>query len=105
MAPGDQAVVSHLSADDVARQAGIHHEGLTLSDVDRRRTQLWSISVLLIAAVTVAIALFYLGQDYLPEAVRLENISSWVVVVLVSGLAFAFIVYIVEKELSLRRLT
>lgn len=91
--------------DDVARSAGVNRRKLSLSEVDRRRVQLWAISVFLVAAVTVAIALYSLGADYLPVSLDFRDLTTWVVVVLVGGLALAFLVYVIEKELSLRRLT
>ena len=91
--------------DDLARSAGIGRRKLSLSEVDRRRVQLWAISVFLVAAVTVAIALYSLGADFLPVSFDFRDLSTWIVVVLVGGLALAFLVYVIEKELSLRRLT
>lgn len=91
--------------DDIARSAGINRRKLSLSEVDRRRVQLWAISIFLVAAVTVAIALYVIGADFLPVALDFKDLSTWVVLVLVGGLALAFLVYVIEKELSLRRLT
>ncbi len=89
-----------------AREAGVKRKKLTLSDVDKRRTQLWSTSLFLVVGVTVAIALVYLGGDFIPDQFKVfEDLTSWVVVVLVGGLALAFLVYVIEKEMSLRRLT
>ena len=91
--------------DDIARSAGVSRRKLTLSEVDRRRVQLWAISVFLVASVTVAIALYSLGADFLPVSLDFRDLTTWVIVVLVGGLALAFLVYVIEKELSLRRLT
>lgn len=89
-----------------ARRAGVKRKSLTLSEVDKRRTQLWWTSLFLVVGVTVAIALVYLGGDFIPEEFQVfEDLTSWVVVVLVGGLALAFLVYVIEKEMSLRRLT
>lgn len=89
-----------------ARHAGVRRKKLTLSDVDKRRTQLWSTSLFLVVAVTVAIALVYLGGDFIPDEFRIfEDLTNWVIVVLVGGLALAFLVYVIEKEMSLRRLS
>ena len=88
-----------------ARDAGVRRKKLTLSDVDKRRTQLWSTSLFLVVAVTVAIALVYVGGDFIPDEFRIfEDLTNWVVVVLVGGLALAFLVYVIEKEMSLRKL-
>lgn len=89
-----------------ARRAGVRSQRLTLKEVDRRRVQLWWTSLFIVVAVTVAIAVVYLGDEFLPEELRFyEDLSNWVVVVLVGGLALAFLVYVIEKELHLRRLT
>jgi signal transduction histidine kinase len=76
-----------------------------LSELDRRRTQLWSVSLFVVTAITLVIALLALGGDLIPEEFRIENLSSWVIVVLVGGLALAFLIYVLEKERSLRRLS
>jgi signal transduction histidine kinase len=88
-----------------ARRAGLKRRELTLSEVDRRRTQLWTISLFVVAGMTLVVTVLALGKDFLPEALRLEAISEWVVLVLVVGLILAFLVYVVEKEASLRRLS
>ena len=91
--------------DEVARTAGINRRKLSLSEVDRRRVQLWAISIFLVASLTVAIALYTLGADVLPVTLDFQDLTTWVVLVLVGGLALAFLVYVIEKELSLRKLT
>lgn len=99
-------VASASPTQQAARDAGVKQKSLTLSDVDKRRTQLWSTSVFLVVAATVVIALMYLGGDLIPAEFRFfEDLTPWVVVVLVGGLALAFLVYVIEKEISLRRLT
>lgn len=92
-------------SDEIARTAGINRRKLSLSEVDKRRVQLWAISIFLVAAITVAIALYTLGADVLPIALDFQDLTTWVVLVLVGGLALAFLVYVIEKELSLRKLT
>ena len=91
--------------DEVARAAGINRRKLSLSEVDKRRVQLWSISIFLVAAITVVIALYSLGADFLPVTLDFQDLTTWIVLVLVGGLALAFLVYVIEKELSLRKLT
>jgi two-component system, OmpR family, sensor histidine kinase KdpD len=78
---------------------------VTLSEVDRRRVQLWSVSVFVVGALTVFLAVLVLGEQFLPEVLRVGKLSSWIVAVLVGGLLLAFLIYVVEKEISLRRLT
>ncbi|MDQ3939930.1 MAG: ATP-binding protein [Actinomycetota bacterium] len=96
---------TQIRPDDVARSAGISRRRLSLTEVDRRRVQLWAISIFIVAAITVAIALYTLGADFLPVTLDFQNLTTWIVLVLVGGLALAFLVYVIEKELSLRRLT
>lgn len=91
--------------DDIARAAGISRRKPSLSEVDRRRVQLWGISIFLVASITVAIALYVIGADFLPVSLDFGDLSTWIILVLVGGLALAFLVYVIEKELSLRRLT
>lgn len=103
---GRQGVVTPADRpDDVARSAGINRRKLSLSEVDRRRVQLWAISIFLVASITVAIALYTLGADVLPVTLDFQDMTTWIVLVLVGGLALAFLVYVIEKELSLRKLT
>lgn len=103
----EQQPVEHQAETSAfARSAGVKRRTLTLSEVDKRRTQLWSTSLFLVVGVTLAIALVYLGGDFIPDEFKFfEDLTSWVVVVLVGGLALAFLVYVIEKEMNLRRLT
>ena len=103
----DQQPVRHDGKTSAAaRGAGVKQRSLTLSEVDKRRTQLWSTSLFLVVGVTLAIALVYLGGDFIPDEFKFfEDLTSWIVVVLVGGLALAFLVYVIEKEMNLRRLT
>jgi signal transduction histidine kinase len=90
----------------LAHQAGLtDREDLSLTQVERRRTQLWTISLFVVTAITVAIAVLALGGDLLPDELQLENLSSWIVVVLIGGLAMAFLIYILDKERNLRELS
>ena len=59
----------------------------------------------MVAGITVVIALLAIGPDFLPESLRLEELATWVTLVLVGGLAMAFLIYVLEKERSLRRLS
>jgi signal transduction histidine kinase len=94
-----------FSTSAVARAAGLRRRSnLTLSEINRRRTQLWSVSLFVVVAITVAIAGLMIGNDVVPEPLQLKNLSSWILVVLGGGLALAFVIYIVEKERNLRKL-
>lgn len=91
---------------EVAREVGIRTSApLTLSQVDRRRAQLWSISVFVILALTAVIAIYWVSYDGLPELLQLESGSSYVVAVLIVGLLLSFLVYVIDKEARLRGLS
>lgn len=60
---------------------------------------------MVIAVVTVAIGVMSLNRELLSSQFVLDDLSSWVVVVLLGGLAVAFLIYVIEKEGNLRRLT
>jgi signal transduction histidine kinase len=83
----------------------IPDQGLSLAAVNRRRAELWMISVVLVMTVTVAIALFALSPALLPQALGSQDMSTWVVGVLVGSLTLAFLIYVWEKERSFRRVT
>lgn len=104
MASGER-VENRTTSPKAARGAGLQGGDLTLSDVDRRRTELWTTSIFVVAAIAIAVALITLGRDLLPEALRDFDMDAWIVVVLVSGLALAFLIYVLEKERNLRKLT
>lgn len=92
------------TAAEGARAAGIRNtdEPLTLSQVDRRRAQLWTISLFVIVAITAAVALYWLSHDLLPEPLQIEPPSSEVIGILMFGLLLSFIVYVIDKEIRLR---
>jgi signal transduction histidine kinase len=101
-----EEVVEERESLKEARAAGLHRpRNLDLSVVDRRRTQLWGTSLFVVAAITVVIAMLAIGPDFLPDSLRLEELSTWVTLVLIGGLAMAFLIYVLEKERSLRRLS
>ncbi len=87
-----------------AHAAGIQRAP-SLSEVNRRRNQLWTLSIIVVAVVTLATALFSLVPELYPQSLELPELSTWFVVVFVVGLALAFLIYVVEKERRLRELT
>ena len=90
----------------IAHRAGVTgRKDLTLRVLERRRTQLWMVSLFVVTAITVAIAVLALGGEMLPDELRLENLESWIVVVLIGGLALAFLIYVLDKERNLRQLS
>ncbi len=102
----DKDLSRQAKAARAARAAGIpDRKDLTLQVVDRRRSQLWTISILVVSALTVAIAVLSVAREYVARVLKFEDFSSWAIVVFVGGLALAFLIYVVEKERSLRSLT
>jgi signal transduction histidine kinase len=76
-----------------------------LEQVERRRAELWGVSVLLLMGVAALMALWWSGRSLLPPALRLEGLQSWIATVFVVGLGIAFLIYVGEKERNLRRVT
>ena len=105
MADGKR-LTAEATATEVAKAAGIRggRVPLSLSQVDRRRTQLWTISLFVILALTGLVAAYWASYEVLPEELRLDSTPNYVVVVLVVGLLLSFLVYVVDKEIRLRRL-
>lgn len=89
-----------------ARAAGIRISGtpVTLSHVDRRRTQLWSVALFVILSLTGLAVVYQLAYDALPVQLRLETAPSYFIAVLMFGLLLSFVVYVIDKEMRLRRL-
>jgi signal transduction histidine kinase len=77
----------------------------TLSQVQRRRTELWTISIVLIATVVAIVVLTLVGRGFLFEDLTLSSLTVWIIGVLLVGLAIAFILYVLEIERNLRRLS
>lgn len=90
----------------MVRRAGLsNNEDLTLEDVDRRRTELWTTSVVVVILASVVLGLIAFRDDLMPDVFSTRDFPQWFVTVLMSGLALAFLIYVVEKERSLRQLT
>ena len=104
MPPGQES--NRTPRDKTASSAGVRrHPGLTLSDVNKRRAELWAVSLFVVTAVTIAIALIAVGSDILQEFIALDDLFTWIVMILVAGLALAFLLYVFDKERNLRGLT
>lgn len=89
----------------MARAAGIHGDAaVSLSDINRRRTQLWTLSLVVIFVLSAVVAGLSLNGTISYRSLGLED-RAWVVAVLVSALALAFLLYVYEKDRTLRRLT
>lgn len=89
-----------------ARAAGIPaRKGLSLSVVDRRRSQLWTISIFVVVAITAALAVFSATREVFLRTLQLRSLLSWAILVFLAALALAFLIYVFEKERSLRHLT
>lgn len=89
---------------EVARAAGVRlsKDGLTLAEIDRRRTQLWTISIFVVVSLAAAVVAYWLAYDILPLSFQFKSPAAYVLAVLMIGLMFAFVVYIIDKELRLR---
>jgi signal transduction histidine kinase len=98
MADGQQLENTYMPG-RTRRSAG--SGSFTLSYVNRRRAEIWATSVVLMTTVMLAISLL-LDSD--TSALGLDRLSTWILLVLTGGLAFAFVIYAVEKERSLRRI-
>jgi signal transduction histidine kinase len=92
------------TAAESARAAGIRasDQPLTLSQVDRRRAQLWTISLLVIVALLAIVAFYSLSYEFLPSSLQFEAPSASMIGILILGLLLAFIAYVVDKEIRLR---
>ena len=77
----------------------------TFSDLERRRVQLWAVSIVLVATVVGVIALLLSGRGFLFDALTLDSLTVWIIGVLLVGLLLAFILYVLEKERNLRRMS
>lgn len=90
------------SVHDAARIAGLRNfETPTLEGVERRRFQLWVMTLLLLLALTAGFAVAMLRQDiFLPRWATPALVQAGFV-----GLVVLFCVYAIEKEVQLRRLT
>jgi signal transduction histidine kinase len=95
------------SKEEIARSAGIRTGGapLTLSEVDRRRTQIWSITFFVVLALLGIVGLYTFSSGALPEQLQLGSVPSYVIAVLIVGLLVAFMLYMIDKEQRLRRLS
>lgn len=90
----------------MVRRAGLSkHQDLTLEDVDRRRTELWTTSVVVVILASVVLGLVAFREDLMPNIFDARSFPQWFVTVLMSGLSLAFLIYVVEKERTLRQLT
>jgi signal transduction histidine kinase len=87
-----------------ARAAGLPADPRpSLSDVDRRRTQLWTLALVVMVVLSAAVAVLGLSGQVTYQTLGLEN-HEWIPAVLVVGLALAFLLYVYDKNRSLRRL-
>ncbi len=77
---------------------------ISLDDLNKRRGQLWSMSLFWASALTISLAVFSVGRNMLPEVLRFESMGNWILLVLLAGLMASLLLYVAEKESSLRRL-
>lgn len=76
----------------------------TLADLDRRRSQLWVLSTLVLLTCLGGAVFLIAGRDLLPDFLSDSDATAYVGAVLVVALGTAFIGYTIEKERLLRRL-
>jgi two-component system, OmpR family, sensor histidine kinase KdpD len=89
--------------DRLARTVGLREvTAPELEDVDRRRAQLWVLSLLVGLAVPVGILL--MGVDVLPREV-LDLLDTRTVRLVLVGMLVVVFGYVAEREMALRRLT
>lgn len=93
MARGEQ-----LEASDRPRKGASE-----LAHLDRRRSELWIVSILLLATVAGALALLLLRGELVLEWFGIGALQAWAAGVLLAAVGVAFAFYVVEKEASLRR--
>lgn len=94
------------STEDIARSAGISpRRPVTLSEINRRRTQLWAISIFIVLAVSAVLLLYRYGYEALPEILRFRDTASYIVVVLIAGFVLALLLYVIDNESRLRKLS
>ena len=99
-------VAQGKSRENQARAAGLDPtRPVTLRDVDRRRTQIWSAAFFTVLGVVAIVVLYWAAYDLLPEPLRFAGSSTYFVAVLIVGLVLALALYAIDKERRLRALT
>lgn len=93
MATGDE-LARKGETQRAARAAGLPADPRpSLSDVERRRTQLWTLALVVMVVLSAAVAVLSLSGQVTYGSFGLEN-HEWVPGVLVVGLALAFLIYV-----------
>lgn len=100
---GERALTG--DARELARAAGLGRgkDDPTLADLDRRRTQLWVLSTLVLVACLAGAVFLIAGRELLPDLLS-DDSTSYAGAVLILALGGAFIGYTIEKERTLRKL-
>ncbi|MFN2526074.1 MAG: ATP-binding protein [Actinomycetota bacterium] len=78
---------------------------LSLASIDRRRSQLWAISIFTVVLVAVTVSVFAAARQFLADALNLDELPPYAVPALVVALAITFLALVMERERHLRRLT
>jgi signal transduction histidine kinase len=76
-----------------------------LARLERRRAELWAALLVVVVSIVVVVVVFAARDDFLPALTEREGILRWILMVLLAGLGLALILYVVEKERDLRKLT
>jgi diguanylate cyclase (GGDEF)-like protein len=97
-----QSLQGRTLTERAARVAGLRSfETPTLEAVERRRLQLWILTLSLLLAVVVALATLTFWHDVRPPAWLDPRVVQWGLI----GIVLLFCAYAIEKEIQLRRLT
>lgn len=80
-------------------------KAMDLAAINRRRSQLWVVSLFIAVSVAVAVSVFAAAREFLIETLNLDELPDYAVPILVLGLAITFLALVVERERQLRRLT
>lgn len=96
----------HLQQASAAVPDGDHSSGsVDLAAIDRRRSQLWAVSLFITVAVAVTVSVFTAAREFLVETLNLEELPPYSIPVLVVALAITFLALVTERERHLRKLT
>jgi two-component system sensor histidine kinase KdpD len=87
-----------------ARVAGLRAaETPSLAAIEKRRGQLWAVALLVMAGLAIGAVLLSLSPDLLTSSHSLISVGGFRIAML--GLTVAFGLYVVDKEVHLRRLS
>jgi len=100
----EEGVVEGSVGSRIRQDAPGSQSAPTLEQLDRRRAQLWTLSVALLLVTFAGAAFLIFGEEFLPDPLRDSDIAPYITAVLVVSLGLAFVLYTAEKERDLRKL-